>query len=301
MLGCEVGLFCRAADSAADRAMSVLLDGLDLVDRHCSRFRGDSELSRLNRDPRSRVQVSSVLAEVVRLALDAAAETDGWFDPSHLDQLVAAGYDRDFALLPSRRPGVPIPEAVAGWRDVSCSRDGWVRRPPGLRLDLGGIAKGWAADRTASALEAALPGLDAMIDLGGDIAVTAGAADGPGWDIEAGEAGLSSVVRVTQGAVATSGTTKRRWATTDGWRHHLLDRRGLPASTDVACATVLAPTCAQADVAAKVVVVAGAKAGSMYLNRWGLSAVLWPARPVGRRAIAVHWPAPLTGPGMTTL
>jgi thiamine biosynthesis lipoprotein len=138
-----------------------------------------------------------------------------------------------------------------------------------MRLDLGGVAKGWAATRAARALSALGP---ALVDAGGDVAVSAPRAGGQGWPVgvaapysAAGE--MLVVLNVTGGGVATSGRDYRRWQQGGVSQHHLIDAStGRPAQTDVLSATVLAPELWQAEMAAKVVVVSGAEAGLAWLE-----------------------------------
>ncbi len=206
-----------------------------------SRFRTDSTLSRLNRE---REVTDALLAEVVQLALTLREQTAGAFDPTLGRELATWGYDRDFATLPAAS-GVPARHLAPLAVEVVGSRvtlDG-----PGA-LDLGGIAKGWAADRVAEALRAA-GGAWVVVDAGGDLRVSGrptplAAADG-------------SVVMIDEGGLATSSTLRRRWTCTDGTTaHHLLDPvDAARAGGSVHTATVRAPTAAQADAWAKALVV----------------------------------------------
>jgi len=206
-----------------------------------SRFAADSALSRLNRD---REVVDPVLREVVQLALAMREQTAGAFDPTLGLELAAWGYDRDFARLPapSGRPARRLARLAVGVEDDRVTLDG-----PGA-LDLGGIAKGWAADRAAEALRAAGAAW-VVVDAGGDLRVSGrptplAAADG-------------SVVIVDEGGLATSSTLRRRWTCADGTgAHHLLDPvDARPTAAAVHTATVRAASAAQADAWAKALVV----------------------------------------------
>jgi len=120
-----------------------------------SRFRSDSELSRVNRSAGHWTDVSSPFAAVVAIALDGAERTGGLFDPTVLPALEAAGYDRDFATIEPRDRDVPITAVpCGGWMDIEL-HDGRIRLPEEIGLDLGGLAKGWTADLAAAALVAA--------------------------------------------------------------------------------------------------------------------------------------------------
>src|SRR5205085_683812 len=119
--------------------------------------------SRLNRAGAS--DVSADLAHVVRLALAARERTHGRYDPCVHDALVAAGYDRTFAEVASDGIDTQAAAACGGSVSVIGSR---VELEGGARLDLGGIGKGYAAERAADILAAAGP---CLVDAGGDIAV----------------------------------------------------------------------------------------------------------------------------------
>ena len=233
-----------------------------------SRFRTDSELSQLNRRAGQWVRVSATLWEVTHLALIAASWSDGLFSPTILNALEAAGYDRTFAeITVSDQPIVPQPDGQ--WRAIQRqSRERSIWLPPHARFDLGGIAKGWAADRAARELGQYGP---ALIDAGGDIAISGPRADGSPWPI-----GVLNpfrpdqpfeTLKVAQGGVATSGKDYRRWLRDGKMQHHLIDpRTGLPAQTDVLSATVIAPTTFEAEIAAKVIVLCGSTQGLTWLN-----------------------------------
>jgi thiamine biosynthesis lipoprotein len=204
-----------------------------------TRFRPGSELSRLNRD--SVIEASPDLARIVELALDARARTGGRFDPTVHDCLVRAGYDRTFSDLQEGPP--PTPSPAGGGVHV----DGvTIRLEPGVRLDLGGIGKGYAAERSAEILATAGP---CLVNAGGDIAVRGGA-----WII--GIEHLS--VELTHGGVATSGRDRRVWQREGREQHHLIDpRTGLPARSHVLRVTVIAGDAVEAEVAAKSLFLGG--------------------------------------------
>lgn len=227
-------------------------------ERRFSRFIDDSELSRVNRSAGSWTQVSADFATVTRLALDAAARSAGLFDPTVLPALRAAGYDRDFDLVGKGDTAAgrvaAVPPVCGRWRDVAL--DGCnLFLPSGVELDFGGLAKGWTSDIAA---ERAAEMLDwALIDAGGDLRV-AGSAPVGGLLISIDDpfgAGDMPQLRLTHGAVATSSTRKRSWG--DGM-HHLIDpRTSLPARVGSVQATAWAPTCAEAEVAAKWALLGG--------------------------------------------
>jgi thiamine biosynthesis lipoprotein len=165
-----------------------------------------------------------------------------------------------------------------------------VRLPPGARLDLGGVAKGWAADRAARRLGATGP---ALVDASGDIAASAPPRGAPGWAIGVADpgdpGGQLALLCLARGGVATSGRDYRRWRRAGRWWHHLIDpRTGLPAETDVVSATVVAPTALDAEVAAKVALLLGQRVGLAWLEaRPWLAGLL--VGPDGRVATSRRW------------
>jgi thiamine biosynthesis lipoprotein len=233
-----------------DRAARSVERVFAAEERRFSRFRQESELSRVNARAGGWTDVTPRFAEVVRLALDAARETNGLFDPTVLPTLEALGYDRDFDEIVGDPHTAHNPAASGGrWADVELDRDR-IRLPASVRLDLGGIAKGWTADRAA---EIALDGLAwALVSAGGDLRL-AGTPPEAGVEVgvEDAERPGAELCRLTleHGALATSCITKRAWGR---GLHHLIDpRTGSPAGGAVLQATVWAPACARAEVLAK--------------------------------------------------
>lgn len=221
------------------------------LERRCSRFRADSELTQVNRRAGRPTRLSPELAELVSHALAAARRTEGRFDPTVLDAVVAAGYDADFdEVLAGARDALRPPRPCGRWREVRLEGD-LLTLPEGVGLDLGGLAKGWTVDLAAEvALSTGLRW--ALVNAGGDLRL---AGDPPPEGIAVGvedpEDPSTEALRLylAGGALATSSITRRAWAP---GLHHLIDpRTGAPAATGVLQATVWAPTCAEAEVAAK--------------------------------------------------
>jgi thiamine biosynthesis lipoprotein len=247
------------------------------IDRRLSRFHPGSELSRLNADPRACVPASPLLRAAVSAALRAARVSGGLVDPTVLGALHRAGYEQSRALVeaaalpdalssaPPRRRAYSDP--AARWRAVEVDdAAGVIRRPRGLELDLGGSAKGWAADLLADRLER--PGRCA-IDCGGDMRVTAGS--GAPWEVRVRHPLTGAIARtllVREGGVATSGIDARLWQRRDGgFAHHLIDpATGAPAWTGLVAATALASTAVEAEALAKAALLSGPAAGRRLLR-----------------------------------
>ncbi len=261
-------------------ARAVLVEELASLDAACSRFRDDSDLTRVNARAGRWAAVSPHLIEALLAALRAARLTGGAVDPTVGAAVRRLGYDRDFAEVAATGPAVRVTfSRVAGWQtvDVDPAR-GLVRVPRGVELDLGATAKAWCADRAATRA-AALIGRGVLVSLGGDVAV-AGPAPAGGWPVAVGEDhrelldGPGPVVGVHAGGMATSGTTVRRWTRGGVVLHHVVDpATGAPAPPVWRTATVMASTCVDANAAATAVIVRGDRAPS-WLARLGLPARL---------------------------
>ncbi|WP_151084441.1 FAD:protein FMN transferase [Nocardioides cynanchi] len=261
----------------------VAVDGvLTALDRQASRFRADSEISRVHRKDGGMFMLSNGLAEAVGVALAAARWTRGRTDPTVGEAVIALGYDRDFATL-DPRGGEPVAATPApGWRTVEL--DGpMLTLPRGVRLDLGATAKGLGSDRAVRAvMSATRQEGGVLVSLGGDIAVDGQPPRG-GWPIlvadEPGSTGQGGTqeVRLVTGAVATSSTACRRWRSGGREMHHIVNPgTGLPADAPWRTVSVAAATCADANAASTAAVVAGDGA-----EAWLAEARL-PARLVSR-------------------
>jgi len=249
-------------------ARAILSRELRAIDVACSRFRDDSELVRLNRETGKPVRVSALLFDAVRCALRAAELTDGLVDPTVGRTLRSAGYDATFAAV-ARREGrtfVPAFSSVPGWRGIKLDpAKSTVRIPRGVELDLGATAKALAADRAAQAI-AEETSSGTLVSLGGDIA-TAGPPPEGGWPILLSDNHAASLdepgetVSIYSGGLATSSTTVRRWQSTEGELHHIVDpRTGRPAASEWRTVTVAAGSCVDANTASTAAIVLGADA-----------------------------------------
>ncbi len=295
-LGTGIRLVVLGGDLAAARAAVERV--LAEVDLAYSRFRPDSELSRLNARAGETVRISPLFADAIGAALDAAERTGGAVDPTVGRAMRAIGYDVDFEDVPSRGGSLAVRlEPIPGWRAVELSR---VRREarlrPGVELDLGSTGKALAADRAAAAAQAAVGDQGGvLVSCGGDIA-TAGAAPDGGWrilvaeDSETPTDAPGETIGIPSGAVATSSTTVRRWLRGETVLHHLIDpRTGGPAVSRWRTATVVAGTCVEANAAATAAIVLGDD-GLEWLRTMGL-----PGRLVGTDGEMIRvngWPEP---------
>ena len=241
------------------------------VEATLSRFRPESELSRLNYQAGEPFHASPLLFTVVAAALEVARETQGVFDPTILSALVAAGYDRSFEDVPPERssPARPPTGPRPCWQAVHLiPATRTIVLPEGVGLDLGGIGKGWTVDRAAERL-VDFPGFG--IDAGGDLRCRGPRADGRPWTVGIEDPRQPdrdlAVLAVREGAVATSTVTHRRWRRAGQVQHHLIDPRiGRPGRTDVLSVTVLAESVARAETLAKVALLLGSYEGLRFLD-----------------------------------
>jgi len=226
-----------------------------------TRFVKESELGRLNAGDGRYVPVSPEMFAMLEAALWAYEESGGLVNAAILPALRAAGYDRPFGQGLSH-PGSIEPIQVPGLPEVlildTTTRS--VALAPGAALDLGGIAKGALADLLIDEL-----GEDAVCNLGGDVRVRGNGPEGDGWHI-----GLcdGSAVAVRDGAVCTSGTTRRRWGQS---MHHLIDpKTGMPVRTDLEEVSVITDFALRGEVYAKCAMLLGASAGLAFLESRGV-------------------------------
>lgn len=261
---------------------AVALAAARLRDTHraLSRFLPDSGLSRLNRDPRTVVPAGPLVRRLAAAVREAGELTDGLVDGTQLDRIEGVGYRESRAGEPPSLPPAAL-QAVPGRRVAAADpARRWelidvdeaartVTRPPGVRLDSGGLGKGLAADLAAGLL-AGQPTF--AVDCAGDLRI-GGTAGQPRTVEVADPFGGPALHRfeITSGAVATSGIGRRAWVAPDGNpAHHLLDpSTGRPAYTGIAQATALAPTALEAEARAKAALLAGPEAGAAWLAHGG--------------------------------
>jgi thiamine biosynthesis lipoprotein len=241
-----------------------LVDG-ELWVRHMgarlTRFSRESELARLNAAAGRWVEVSPELEALLHDSIRAYETSMGLVNVAVLPSMVAIGY---VSPLPAGERGR---ESGMGWQstgilgavqplpplsDVLTVRGGRARLEPGCGIDLGGVAKGWMADRLCEQL-----GPNCLANLGGDLMARGGGPNGDGWPVGIG--GVTVILR--DQAAATSSTRRRRW----GEVHHLIDpRTGLPAHTGLDEVSVVGPTAFDAEVIAKTALLLGPDAAPGY-------------------------------------
>ncbi len=260
-------------------------------EQRLSRFRPSSELSRLNECGETTCRVSSELFSILEAAKWANQATEGLFDPAVLDDLERVGYDHSFELIDrantlmegtniSNTKGVNVDwgtQRRMDIQDVKLYRAALqVSRPTRLRLDLGGIGKGWTVDRCSDFLHVQGPFL---LNAGGDLYAYGAPGGTSGWEIEIEDArdperSIATLV-VSNAAVTTSTTVKRSWWRDGIHMHHIIDpRTGLPAATDLLAVTVVAPRATMAEIYAKSALILGSRSGLAFLSGRGVDGML---------------------------
>jgi thiamine biosynthesis lipoprotein len=246
-MGCEV-----LVAGATPRELGRIEALFRRYDQVFSRFIAGSELNRVNAAAGTLVPVSALFRSVLETALAMAEHTDGLVDPTVGAALVAAGYDRDFALI-GDDPRPPIVPPSAGWRQVK-SGGGLVQTAAHIQLDLNGVVKALAVDAGLALISAG-----GWISAGGDLAASAPV------EVALPEGGA---VRLERGGLATSGSVKRRWLRGGHRQHHLIDpATGMPSTSPWRQVTVCGASCLEADVAAKACFLLGAAGLSWLAGR----------------------------------
>ncbi len=267
----------QSSEVSADRAASHLLE----AHRRLSRFLPDSELTHLNADQREVVPASPLMLRVADAVATAGQRSGGLVDATLIGDLERAGY-RDsmeehgsvsladaLSRSPRRSPAGANPNRR--WRSVLADQiAGSVSRPPGLRIDSGGIAKGLLADLLAATLQ---EHSSYAVDCCGDIRI-GGTAQQPRTVLVDDPFGGQPVheFKLPAGAVATSGIGRRCWIDPDGRvAHHILDpSNGKPAFTGIVQASAIAPTALLAETLAKAALLSGPDRAAAWLPHGGV-------------------------------
>jgi FAD:protein FMN transferase len=274
-MGCQMAVWVQSDHPAiAQEACAEVEQLFAQYEAQLSRFLPSSELSRVNQQAGAWVAVSPLFGQLVDTAVQAAASTDGLFDPTVQTALVNAGYGADWATTTPIRPQTSTREqAQLGWEQIELAQDkAAVRLPAGMGLDFGGIAKGYTAVVASQLLSQVGPNL---VNAGGDLVAGAAPAGQPGWPVAIADPFRRghnvATLWLQEACLATSGQDYRRWA----GGHHLIDpRTGQPAVSEVWTASVWHPSAVVAETWATAVLVAGKEAGLTMLAHMGIAGLL---------------------------
>ena len=225
-------------DIAATRAL------FEDIEECCSRFRSSSELSQINSSQATNIALTECMADVLEIAADMRARTDGLVDAGLGAVVSGWGYDRSFDEIGDITTPILLAPKPA-WSVTN----GTLHRSWRTRLDLGGIAKGWACDRAID------EGRALIVNVGGDVRSAS-----PEAVINVMDPWGHCVASVPLGvgALATSSTARRRWNVPGGDAHHLIDPRTMaPSVSPIVSATVVASTAVKAEAGAKAMLLHG--------------------------------------------
>lgn len=271
-MGCRILVLVDSPYPQATEMIHQVPSWFEYWEQLFSRFRGDSELSKINCSQGKRLQVSDYMSDVLHCALTARSESGGLITPNILNNIEAVGYSDSFELL-HKDQSIPLENISAphenSFQTINLDlSNNTVFIPEGIRLDLGGIAKGWAADQVMRHLSEVG---SALVDAGGDIAISSPMQNGSSWQVGIADPFHPTqnleILELSSGGVATSGKDYRFWSQSGIPRHHIIDpRTGLPAVTDICSCSVIAPTVMKAEMAAKTVFILGSKPGMAWLE-----------------------------------
>jgi thiamine biosynthesis lipoprotein len=285
---------CMLPEAQAQEGAEIVRALFARWEQTLSRFLPESELCYLNRHAGETVSVSPLLFTVVRTALAAAYATGGLYDPTLLKQIIWLGYDRTFDDIPPLVAVVDTPGQPGGdWRAIQLEQKRRaITLPAGVGIDVGGIAKGMAVDAALNALHR--EGINtALVNAGGDLAIRGTPPTSNYWSVAIEGKDQSRIIALWSGSLATSGVGRRRWQQGDITRHHIIDpRTGESAQSGLWSVTVAATRCRQAEIAAKVAFILGAKQGIAFLQQHALAGLL--TLEDGRGIATDNWPA-MTG------
>jgi FAD:protein FMN transferase len=281
-MGTHVHLVAHGARDTTSR-LGVARRLIENCEARWSRFRPDSELSRLNAGSGNWVEVSPETFVLIEAAIAGWTITEGRFDPTVLPALVAAGYDRTFDAISASPSSAFEPlqndEGDHGCDAIGLDRERYsIRLPAGVTVDLGGIAKGHTADLVADELMR-LGTAGAVANIGGDVRVAGRAPDGEAWRVAIedppGDGTPLATCAVADGAVATTSRRRRRWKTVAGSAHHLIDpTTKQPADSGLLAVTVVAARGVWAEVLAKAAFLAGPDEAAAVLAGFGTTGLL---------------------------
>lgn len=231
----------RQMEISVDRAFQIFA----AVERVCSRFSADSELSKASRKVGVAVQISPVLFETLRFALEMSRLTNGAFDPTIGKTQENIGFNRHY--LTGLTINTPI-EAKATFRDIildEAARTMQLLKP--AVIDLGAVAKGFAIDMASNELRL-FEGF--IVNAGGDLYAGGLDESGSPWKIGIEhpdrEGHMLGFVRLSNQALCTSGSYERISPNSPGV-HHLINARTKRQATQWSSCSIVAPYAMMAD------------------------------------------------------
>ncbi|MBN9588068.1 MAG: thiamine biosynthesis protein ApbE [Alphaproteobacteria bacterium 64-11] len=268
---CEVRV--ETDDAAQAAAIAAVAEGeARRIEHKFSRYRADSVIGKINASGGARIIVDGETASLLDCA-DACYETSGgMFDITSGVLRRAWRFDGSDNVPAAERVRSLMP--LIGWHKVSWRAPALVL-PPGMELDLGGIAKEYAVDRVLASVMA-ITGAPVLVNFGGDLCVSGPRRNGDAWNVAIetvdGEGQMACMLQLMQGALATSGDA-RRFLLRDGRRysHILCPHTGWPVESPPRSVTVAAASCVEAGITATLAMLQGTGAEA-FLEREGIRA-----------------------------
>lgn len=242
-----------------------VFQNFEKIETQFSRFRENSEISRLNQARGIPFPASEELFTITEHALKLAVETEGAFDPTVLNSLIAEGYQSDFETLEKNQSQTDDYLEPVDFRSITLEPESQtIILAENVALDLGGIVKGYAVDCAVKILTQKFQHF--LINAGGDIYLAGkNLVDEPwrvGIEHPTKKGTLLATLAVSDRAVATSGSYKRRWKKGNSENHHIIDpKTGHSAKNELVSVTVINQVVETADSLATAIFVLGAKKG----------------------------------------
>jgi len=269
----------NVSEEKAQKAMVSARAVFEKYEQIFSRFKKDSELSKLNRNIGEEVDISPEMAAVLELCLKYNAESEGYFDPRIISNLEKIGYAKDFRssdlnseeALDQRIQLEKIESALQENLIIDRKRG---RALAKSRIDTTGIVKGYAVDKAAESLTAA--GLNNFIvDAGGDMFAKGLDERQQAWKVDVeGCENPRAMLKLSGEGIATSGISRKRWKKGSKKFHHLINPKSPENfSCDLKTVTVINNKTVEADSKAKVLFLMGVKSGMKFANEHKIKAL----------------------------
>ena len=271
----------KLATAVTEAHRAAVIGALDAIDQAASTYLADSDVSRFNAGTSTAgFAVAAAVLEIVEISGAVSQASGGAFDITVKPLVDAWGFGPDGR--PKHAPSDQrISELLAkvGWRGAAVVKGQLRKSAPALTIDLSAVAKGYAVDQVARALEALGVG-DYMIEVGGEVRARGESRDSQPWRIGIerpdGRGAVAAVVALDGEALATSGDYRSFWVDDDGRRYgHTIDpRTGSPVGHGLRSVSVIHETCAVADAWATALMVLGPAEGLRTARREGLAVLL---------------------------
>lgn len=287
-LGTEIVITANLNDEQKKLLIEAEKEILDFEKRF-SRFIVGNELNGFNTSVEESFEASEALVGILTEAKKYYLKTGGIFDPTIISSLEAIGYKKSFDIISSN-----LNNSLSADVDLQKINNNFlsrtrlddltivenkIYRPKNLKIDLGGIGKGYIIDQLSKNLFSNIENY--WLSAGGDIFVSGHEDDNRDFHIEVQdpnnpEQNIFSINTHGQKlGIATSGIIKRTGKTNDFTWHHLIDpRNGLPVENNILSVTVISSSATRADIFAKTVLILGSAAGLEFIEEENDSAAI---------------------------